>query len=206
MEEIVYNGPNYYVCDDFGQCEKPLLVWITMIWISISLVAEVPKKQKAECLSDELCPVDVILWIPYFSEIEHEKSACQLPNHRTSEAADGCSHHPGMLQESKPLSHNSFSVSDPDSVHVHPGHPSLHLSDVSDCVWSVRELGHGHCGNLPSNRPIRHSLRHQRLQNVYKKWFWDIIPTNRLFFSDFFAPKKVTSSAQSSVVVTKFRI
>ncbi|CAI2353069.1 unnamed protein product [Caenorhabditis sp. 36 PRJEB53466] len=37
MEQIVYNGPIYYVCNSVDECEKPLAPWITMIWITFSL-------------------------------------------------------------------------------------------------------------------------------------------------------------------------
>uniref|UniRef100_A0A1I7UK86 Seven TM Receptor n=1 Tax=Caenorhabditis tropicalis TaxID=1561998 RepID=A0A1I7UK86_9PELO len=41
MEEVVYNGPNYYICDDNGNCEYPLGDWATMIYLSSALISSV---------------------------------------------------------------------------------------------------------------------------------------------------------------------
>lgn len=39
MEEIVYNGPNYYVCKKFNDCKKPRADWITMFILCGGLVS-----------------------------------------------------------------------------------------------------------------------------------------------------------------------
>ncbi|EFP08599.1 hypothetical protein CRE_01443 [Caenorhabditis remanei] len=39
MDQVVYNGPNYYSCDKSGKCERPLGDWITMIYLSSALVS-----------------------------------------------------------------------------------------------------------------------------------------------------------------------
>ncbi|UMM36374.1 hypothetical protein L5515_008553 [Caenorhabditis briggsae] len=31
MDQVIYNGPIYYICDDKGECTKPLGVWLTML-------------------------------------------------------------------------------------------------------------------------------------------------------------------------------
>ncbi|CAL2045613.1 unnamed protein product [Caenorhabditis brenneri] len=31
MDEVLYNGPIYYICDDKGECTKPLGIWLTML-------------------------------------------------------------------------------------------------------------------------------------------------------------------------------
>nr|pir hypothetical protein F59E11.15 - Caenorhabditis elegans [Caenorhabditis elegans] len=41
MEEVVYNGPNYYNCDENGKCEISLVDWITMIIFCCGLMFSV---------------------------------------------------------------------------------------------------------------------------------------------------------------------
>ncbi|CCD72145.1 Serpentine receptor class r-10 [Caenorhabditis elegans] len=41
MEEIVYNGPNYYVCKKFNDCKKPRADWITMFILCGGLIFSV---------------------------------------------------------------------------------------------------------------------------------------------------------------------
>ncbi|CAL2045614.1 unnamed protein product [Caenorhabditis brenneri] len=41
MDQVVYNGPNYYVCDQNNKCQTPIADWITMIYLSIGLVFSV---------------------------------------------------------------------------------------------------------------------------------------------------------------------
>ncbi|PIC27971.1 hypothetical protein B9Z55_020048 [Caenorhabditis nigoni] len=41
MDQVVYNGPSFYVCDEFGECEKPLAVWATTLYLTAALFVSV---------------------------------------------------------------------------------------------------------------------------------------------------------------------
>ncbi|UMM36375.1 hypothetical protein L5515_008554 [Caenorhabditis briggsae] len=41
MDLVVYNGPNFYVCDGLGVCEKPIAVWATTLYLTAALFVSV---------------------------------------------------------------------------------------------------------------------------------------------------------------------
>ncbi|CAP36443.2 Protein CBR-STR-88 [Caenorhabditis briggsae] len=41
MDQVVYNGPNFYVCDGLGVCEKPIAVWATTLYLTAALFVSV---------------------------------------------------------------------------------------------------------------------------------------------------------------------
>lgn len=38
MDQVVYNGPNYYICNENDECEMPLKDWTAMMILSNGLV------------------------------------------------------------------------------------------------------------------------------------------------------------------------